>query len=447
MSGRVILIDDEKHLRVACTQSLELAGFDVHSFSSAAGALDEVNTQWPGVIVSDVRMASMDGLTLMGLALERDPELSVILITGHGDVAMAVNAMRDGAYDFIEKPFAPEILVDAVQRALDKRRLILENRNLRDALDRGSPLERMIIGESKDTQRLRAQITDYAATDADVLVFGETGTGKELVARALHEMSPRAAQKFVPVNCGALPESIIESELFGHERGAFTGAGQTRVGKFEYADGGTVFLDEIESMPIELQARLLRVLEDRTVVRLGANEEIPFDVRVIAATKADLLEASRKGKFREDLFYRLNVLEITVPPLRDRRDDIEPLILHFFEQAKARFKKSVSDVDPAILAQLNTEDWPGNVRELKNSIMRYALGQESQESEVETDHSEETKTEKAPEILPEKLATVEADIIQACLAKHGYKLKPTYEELGISRKTLYEKMKRYGIIT
>ncbi|MBT6428971.1 MAG: sigma-54-dependent Fis family transcriptional regulator, partial [Rhodospirillaceae bacterium] len=249
MTGRVILIDDEEHLRMACSQSLELAGFEVQSFSSAAGALDEVNTQWPGVIVTDVRMAAMDGLTLMAMVLERDAELSVILITGHGDVTMAVQAMRDGAYDFIEKPFAPEMLVDSVRRALDKRQLILENRNLRDALDSGSPLERLIIGESKASQQLRARIADFAATDADVLVYGETGTGKELVARSLHELSPRSAEKFVPVNCGAIPESIIESELFGHERGAFTGAGHTRIGKFEYANGGTVFLDEIESMP------------------------------------------------------------------------------------------------------------------------------------------------------------------------------------------------------
>jgi two-component system C4-dicarboxylate transport response regulator DctD len=444
MNGRVVLIDDEKHLRVACTQSLELAGFDVHSFPSAAGALDEVNSQWPGVIVTDVRMAAMDGLTLMATALERDPELSVILITGHGDVAMAVQAMRDGAYDFIEKPFAPEVLVDSVRRALDKRRLILENRTLRSALERGSPVERLIIGESNETQKLRAQIADYAATDADVLVYGETGTGKELVARALHELGPRADQKFVPVNCGALPDTIIESELFGHEKGAFTGANQTRIGKFEYADGGTVFLDEIESMPIELQARLLRVLEERTVVRLGSNEEIPFDVRVIAATKTNLRNAADDGRFREDLYYRLNVLEIAVSPLRDRRDDIEPLTLHFFEQAKARFKKSLDAMDPATVTQFKTQDWPGNVRELKNSIMRYALGQDTDPANDSQDTSE---AESPPAILPDKLATVEADIIQACLAKHGYKLKPTYEELGISRKTLYEKMKRYGIIT
>ena len=444
MTGHVILIDDEKHLRVACTQSLELAGFDVSSFSSAAGALDEVNTQWPGVIVTDVRMAAMDGLTLMAIALERDPELSVILITGHGDVAMAVQAMRDGAYDLIEKPFAPELLVDSVRRAQEKRRLILENRNLRDALASGSPLDRLIIGESKASQNLRARIADFATTDADVLIRGETGTGKELVARALHELSSRSARKFVPVNCGALPEAIIESELFGHEKGAFTGAAQTRIGKFEYADGGTVFLDEIESMPIELQARLLRVLEDRTVVRLGANEEIPFDVRVIAATKGDLLHAAAQGSFREDLFYRLNVLEIAIPPLRDRRDDIEPLVLHFFEQAKARFKRDHSAVDRETMSWLKTQEWPGNVRELKNTVMRYALGQDLEGVPRQDDGGE---TESVAKILPEKLATVEADIIRDCLAKHDYKLKLAYEELGISRKTLYEKMKRYGIIT
>jgi two-component system C4-dicarboxylate transport response regulator DctD len=443
MTGTVILIDDEKHLRAACTQSLELAGFSVDSYSGAVGALDIVNSQWLGVIVSDVRMPGMDGMALLSAALERDSEIPVVLITGHGDVPMAVQAMRDGAYDFIQKPFAPEVLVDAVRRALDKRRLILENRNLRDALDSGSPLERLIIGESEATQHLRAQIADFAVTDADVLIFGETGTGKELVARALHEMGPRSGHKFVPVNCGALPDTIIESELFGHEKGAFTGASQTRIGKFEYADGGTIFLDEIESMPVELQARLLRVLEERTVVKLGSNDEIPFDVRVIAATKSDLQSAANKGEFREDLYYRLNVLEITIPPLRDRPDDIEPLILNFFEQAQSRFKRSVDDIDPATMSQFKSHAWPGNVRELKNSVMRYVLGQGR---EPVSGAGEDERDDAPAEILPEQLATFEADVIQACLAKHGYKLKPTYEELGISRKTLYEKMKRYGII-
>jgi two-component system C4-dicarboxylate transport response regulator DctD len=444
MTGKVIFIDDEKHLRLACSQSLELAGFNVDSFSSADGALDQVTVQWPGVIVSDVRMVGTGGMELMSQALDRDPEIPVILITGHGDVPMAVQAMREGAYDFIEKPFAPEVLVDAVRRALDKRYLVLENRELRVALESNSPLERVIVGQSGVAEALRVQVTTFAATDADVLVSGETGTGKELVARALHDLSPRSEEKFVPVNCGALPETIIESELFGHEKGAFTGASQTRIGKFEYADGGTLFLDEIESMPIDLQARLLRVLEDRTIVRLGANNEVPVDVRVIAATKVDLAAAGVNGTFRDDLYYRLNVLNVLVPPLRDRTEDILPLARHFVEQARIRFGRAVEDFDPATLACLLAHDWPGNLRELKNSMMRYALGQGLGESFGEAGIGGSIGTSTS---LAGQVALYEAGIIASCLIRNAHKLKPTYEELGISRKTLYDKIRKYGIAT
>lgn len=442
MTRNVIFIDDEKHLRAACSQSLELAGFEVDSFASADGALDGIDTRWPGVIVTDVRMAGVGGLELMAQALDRDPELPIILITGHGDVSMAVQAMRDGAYDFIEKPFAPQVLVDTVTRALEKRVLVLENRTLRDALQDGSPLERMIVGQSAASDALRTQVKTFAVTDADVLIFGETGTGKEPAARALHELSPRSHQKFVPVNCGALPETIIESELFGHEKGAFTGAGQRRIGKFEYADGGTLFLDEIETMPLDLQPRLLRVLEDRKIVRLGSNEEIPIDVRVVAATKIDLHEASRGGAFREDLYYRLNVLNLAIPPLRDRPEDIAPLTLHFLEQAKARFNRAVPDVDPVTMAQLRTHRWPGNIRELKNNVMRYALGQGFESIATGYDPGMSPPVSGG---LAEQMANLESQVIQSCLSRHGNKLKPTYEELGISRKTLYDKMKKYGL--
>ncbi|MGB0631422.1 MAG: sigma-54-dependent transcriptional regulator [Alphaproteobacteria bacterium] len=441
MSGQVIFVDDEEHLRTALSQALELAGFGVESHASADGALDRIDRRWPGVVVSDVRMAGMNGLELLSVVLERDPDLPVILITGHGDVPMAVQAIRDGAYDFIEKPFAPETLVEAVSRAVEKRHLVMENRALRESLNGTSVLETMIVGASDATNRLRADVESFAQTDADVLVHGETGTGKELVARALHQLSPRADAPFVPVNCAALPESLIESELFGHEKGAFTGAHDTRVGKFEHADGGTLFLDEIESMPLELQGRLLRVLEDRHIVRLGANDEIPVDVRVIAATKADL-KNSDAGSFREDLYYRLNVLSIRILPLRERKEDIPALMAHFLEQAAMRFKRPLRLLEPGDLLLLSHYPWPGNIRELKNAALRYALGQGLNLSDGDADS--QTLTPSAAS-LAEQVADFEKRRILQSLDRNGQKLKATYEELGISRKTLYDKIRKYGI--
>lgn len=441
MSGQVIFVDDEEHLRTACSQALELAGFDVESHATAALALNRIDSNWPGVLVTDVKMAGMTGLELMAATLERDPELPVILITGHGDVPMAVDAMRDGAYDFIEKPFASEILVDAVRRAADKRKLVLENRALRETLGGISRLENMIVGTTRAAAGLRNDVTNLAATDADVLIKGETGTGKELVARALHQFSPRADRNFVPINCAALPETLIESELFGHVRGAFTGANENRVGKFEHASGGTLFLDEIESMPLDLQGRLLRVLEDRVVVPLGANDEIPVDVRVIAATKSDL-KPDTGAAFREDLFYRLNVLSIDVPPLRDRKDDIAPLMMHFIDQAALRFKRTAPEIGPAEIAVLTSHSWPGNVRELKNAAMRFALGQGLAMDGSVAAHGSEGKTDQP---LAEQVGNFEKSVIAACLERHGYKLKPSYEELGVSRKTLYDKIRKYEL--
>jgi two-component system, NtrC family, C4-dicarboxylate transport response regulator DctD len=441
MNGQVIFVDDEEHLRNACSQALELAGFEVESHASAVLALNRIDSGWPGVLVTDVKMAGMTGLELMATTLERDPELPVILITGHGDVPMAVDAMRDGAYDFIEKPFASDILVDAVRRAADKRKLVMENRALRETLSGASRLEHMIVGNTAAAVALRNDVTNLATTDADVLIRGETGTGKELVARALHQLSPRADRNFVPINCAALPESIIESELFGHVRGAFTGANETRIGKFEHAGGGTLFLDEIESMPLDLQGRLLRVLEDRTVVRLGANEEIPVDVRVIAATKTDL-KAESGTSFREDLFYRLNVLAIEVPPLRNRKDDILPLMMHFLDQAAVRFKRTPPDMRAQDIAELASHAWPGNVRELKNAAMRFALGQGFGMNDAVRLNGAGPADD---EHLADQVAGFEKSVILNCLERHGYKLKPSYEELGVSRKTLYDKIKKYDL--
>ena len=319
-------------------------------------------------------MPGMDGLELMRRIREGDKGLPVIIITGHGDVPMAVKALRDGAYHFIEKPFASERLVEVARHALDKRKLVLENRRLRSELAGYTGLDQKLVGRTRAMNHLREQIHNFARTDADILILGETGTGKELVARALHEHSPRAKGKFIAINCGALPENIIESELFGHVKGAFTGASSDRTGKFEYANGGTVLLDEIESMPFHLQVKLLRVLQERKIERLGANIEQDVDIRILAATKSDLKADSAAGTFREDLFYRLNILSLEIPPLRQRREDI-PLLFHHFLSVYAkqysRENEPEADIPTSILEALMAYNWPGNVRELQNCTLRY----------------------------------------------------------------------------
>ena len=442
MNSDVILIDDEPHLLESGKQSLELAGLTVECHAAADGALMNITASSPCIIVSDVRMPGHSGLELMARALAIDPQIPVILITGHGDIPMAVQAIRDGAYDFIEKPFAPGSLVNSVQRALEQRRLVLDNRALRDALTQGSLLERSLVGKNPEVIQLRERIVSFGGADADVLITGETGTGKELVARSLHEASPRSKARFVAINCGALPETIIESELFGHEAGAFTGAVKTRLGKFEYASGGTLFLDEIESMPLDLQARLLRVLEERSVVRLGSNEERSVDVRVVAATKEDLRGAVDRGSFREDLYYRLNVLTLSIPPLRRRQDDVPLLFAHFLANTETRLKREVTRPQPGDLALLVAHDWPGNVRELENVAMRFALG-------LGIDFGQTNGLAIGTDLngmpLADQLAGLEQLILRRTLSDCGGCMRQCYERLGISRKTLYDKLRKYGI--
>jgi two-component system C4-dicarboxylate transport response regulator DctD len=444
MTADVILIDDEPHLLESVGQSLELAGLSVECHSSGDGALRNIGRLSRSIIVTDVRMPAVGGLDVMAAALAIDPQIPVILITGHGDVPMAVRAIRDGAYDFIEKPFASDHLVASVRRALEQRRLVLDNRALRDALTQTSSIERTLVGRDPKINRLRERIISFAEADADVLINGETGTGKEVVARALHDVSPRREGPFVAINCGALPAAIIESELFGHEAGAFTGAVRSRIGKFEYAAGGTLFLDEIESMPLDLQARLLRVLEQRSIVRLGSNQEIPIDVRVVAATKEDLREAGGRGTFREDLYYRVNVLTLAIPPLRERRNDIPLLFTHFLARCETRLKRKVASPGSMDYALLIAHDWPGNVRELENVATRFALGLgidfAKSGGEAASNGSEQPS-------LVDQLATLEQLILRRTLAECGGSMRRCYERLGMSRKTLYDKLKKYGIST
>lgn len=431
----VLLIDDEEALRGSLSQGLELTGQDVFASGRPESALERINRDFYGVLVTDIRMPGTDGFQVMKNAFEIDPALPVVLITGHGDVPLAVEAMRAGAYDFLEKPFSVAHLASVVERALDKRRLVLENRKLREELADRTGLESRLVGRTPAMDLLRKNVMALAATDADILILGETGSGKEVVARALHDEGPRKDKPFVALNCGALPAEIIESELFGHEKGAFTGASGQRIGKLEHAHGGTVFLDEIESMPLELQVKLLRVIETRTIERLGSNKAIELDVRFVAATKEDLEAAGKAGRFRLDLFYRLNVVNVEIPPLRDRIEDIPLLFRHLAVEARARYRREIPDIGELYLADLMARDWPGNVRELRNVADRFVLGLEQQSNPQSSNGSS----------LFEQIATYERALIAAELKRNDGVIKPTYENLGLSRKALYEKMRKYGL--
>lgn len=433
-----ILIEDEQAVRLATAQTLELGGFRVHACSSAEQAQPWLQPGFAGVVVTDVRLPGQSGLDLLAQIVALDPDLPVILMTGHGDVSMAVEAMRAGAYDFIEKPFAAERLMDTVRRAQEKRSLILENQRLKAAWT-GHPDMPSLIGQSAAIERVRMLIRSVGPTAADILINGQTGSGKEVVARQLHGASGRKGP-FVAINCGALPETVFESEIFGHEAGAFTSAQKRRIGKLEYANGGTVFLDEIESMPVTLQVKLLRVLQERRLERLGGNESIEIDCRIIAASKADLLQLSAQGMFREDLYYRIGVVTIDLPRLVDRREDIPLLLAHFVQGAAIRYQRPVPQWSAAQMAQWQARDWPGNVRELRNFADRLVLGV------VEEGRTASFTAAKADAgNLPQQVDAYERMLIAEALAASDNSVAAAAEALGVPKKTLYDKLKKYQL--
>jgi two-component system C4-dicarboxylate transport response regulator DctD len=438
---QVLLIDDDEHLRQALAQTLDLAGLYVETLADARGVAARIGADWPGVVVSDIRMPGIDGLELLRQLHEQDPDLPVLLITGHGDVPLAVQAMRAGAYDFLEKPFASEALLDGVRRALELRRLVLENRSLRLALADRNELGARLIGQSAPMLRLREQVGALAAINTDVLILGETGAGKEVVARALHDLSARKKGPFVAINAGALAESVVESELFGHEPGAFTGAQKRRIGKFEFANGGTLFLDEIESMSPDVQVKLLRLLQERVVERLGGNQLIPLDIRVIAATKEDLRVAADQGRFRADLYYRLNVAPLRIPPLRERGADILLLFQQHAEAAAQRHGLPSRELQAGQRAQLLSHAWPGNVRELQNAAERFAMG-----LDIGLDLPGGVALSEASEqSLGERVEAYERALIAAEMAKGHGSLRSLSEALGLPRKTLHDKLRKHGL--
>lgn len=436
----VIFVDDDPDLRRAASQALRLAGFDVRAFEAAEPALAAIDAGLEGPVVTDIRMPRMSGLQLFERIRAIDPEIPVLLVTGHGDVELAVAALKDGAYDFISKPFDAERLATSVAHAAEKRRLVMENRRLRAAAE-AAPADLPLLGEAPAIRRLRETIRQVADADVDVLVLGETGSGKEVVARLLHDWSRRGARNFVALNCGALPETVLESELFGHEAGAFTGADRKRVGRIEHASGGTLFLDEIESCPAAIQVKLLRVLETREVEPLGTNDRRKLDLRVVAATKTDLGDPAARGGFREDLYYRLNAVTLRIPPLRERAADVPLLFAHYLRRAAERFRRDPPPITAAMRDHLARHDWPGNVRELVHYAERATLGILGVGEE---------EPEPAPALagegsLPDRVERFEAELIRAALRAHRGDARATIDALGVPRKTFYDKLKRHGI--
>jgi len=446
----ILVVEDEEAQRRLIVEILERAGNELRSAGNVDEALQAIDEEVPDLVLCDWRMPGRDGGELLAEVRRRGLGCGFIVMTAYGSIAHAVEAVRLGADDYLGKPFEREALLLAVHRVLKTRRLESENRRLREVVGDDHRFGRLIGGTSV-MKRLYRTIEKVASTDATVLVSGESGTGKELVARTLHRSSPRGEAAFVAVNCAAIPESLIESELFGHEKGTFTGAHRQRQGKFEEADGGTLFLDEIASMPLPLQAILLRVLQERRITRLGGSGEIEVDVRVVAASNRDLPQLVKDGRFREDLFYRLNVVAVELPPLRDRRDDVPLLARAFLQEASARHGREVGSLPPAIVRLLMDYGWPGNVRELANAVERLVLLAEDEGLSLEdlpAPIRETADSKAAPVRLPaEGLAwdAMEESLLRQALERASGNRAAAARLLGLSYKAFLYRLEKFGL--
>lgn len=442
---KVLVIDDEESMRAGCSQTLSQDGYRVQTAADGIRGLEMAQKESFDLIILDLRMPGMDGTEVLAKLKEYDPNILVIVITGYATIESAVEAMKRGAYDFLPKPFSPETLLAITRRAAQSRRLALENVCLRLELD-----ERMgpdaVIGRCPAMMELAEWVRKVAPTDSTVLICGETGVGKELVAKAIHRHSPRRHKPFVVVDCGALVETLFESELFGHVKGSFTGAIETTYGKFELANGGTVFLDEIANVGSNMQAKLLRVIQEQEVIKVGSSQKVEVDVRIIAATNKDLAKEMSEGNFREDLFYRLNVVPIHLPPLRDRKEDIPALAQYFLEKFSEKRKRNVTGISPEAMRALEAYDWPGNVRELENAIERAVV---MADGEIITPRDllyyGTTRPLDSGSAERGRLVEMEKEeIVRALKQFNGHKNK-TAEYLGMNRKTLREKIRKYRI--
>jgi DNA-binding NtrC family response regulator len=439
---KILVVDDEPIVRESLSDWLKDAGYEVFTAENGRKALDLMENEKPNIMITDMVMPGMDGIELMRRAKQIQPDIEVIIITAYGSVPTAIAAMKEGAYDYIEKPFCPERAELLVKKLAEHQELVEENLSLRQKLEDRYRFEN-IIAKSSKMQRVIEVIKVVAKSNATVLITGESGTGKELVARAIHSQSHRRNKPFVAVSCAALPESLLESELFGHEKGSFTGAYAQKKGKFEFANGGTLFLDEIGEMSANIQVHLLRVLEEKEFTRVGGNDPIKVDVRVISATNKDLRKAIEKQEFREDLYYRLNVVNIELPPLRERKEDVPLLAEHFLNTFASENRKEVTGFTPEALEFLLDYGWPGNVRELENAIERAVIL--AKDSLIAAADFPQENLSLAYSTTPRKnLKEVEKTHLLNVLRETGGNYSEAARILGISRMTLYNKAKEYG---
>ncbi len=448
MGNRILIIEDESSMRVGLSHLLITSGYDVKASSDGNEGMSLIRDGDFDLVITDMRLPGCDGMEILRYTKEISPDTGVIIITAYAEVKTAVEAMKEGAFDYISKPFTNEEILIIVERYFKFKNLEDEVIKLKRYLTE-DPYFEGIIGVSSVMRDLFDRIRSVSDTDVTVLIYGESGTGKELVANAIHNLSTRKNKPFVKINCAAIPESLFESELFGHEKGAFTGATMLRKGKFEVADGGSIFFDEIGDMPLGLQAKLLRVIEDHTVTRLGGYEPLRVDVRCIFATSKNLRELVNSGRFREDLYYRINVIPLYIPPLRERREDIPHLIKHFLEEFSRKFLRPLPHITPQANQILLDYDYPGNVRELKHAIERAVILSRNGLITEKDLPEEMLSNSKKPVIIDSSLrkniSSYEREFILSVLKKTGGKKVEAARLLGISRKSLWKKLKEYNI--
>jgi DNA-binding NtrC family response regulator len=450
----ILIVDDKSSMRKVLRQTLEGDPHQILEAEDGEKALDIVKTKHVDVIITDIKMPKVDGMTLLRMIKELDSEIVVIIMTAYGTIETAVEAMKLGAYDYITKPFSTEQVKLTVEKAVERQKLVYENKYLREKLNDQYNYKR-IVGNSPSMQPVYELIDKVAPTDTAVLIRGDSGTGKELVAHAIHFNSRRKDKPFIKVNCAVLAEGVLESELFGHERGSFTGAAGKRIGRFELASGGSIFLDEIGDISLATQVKLLRVLQEKEFERVGGTDNIRADVRVIAATNKNLEEGIKKGQFREDLFFRLNVVPIIVPPLRERREDIERLAMHFLNRYGLEANKKINKIDKKALDLLTRYSWPGNVRELENAVQRAVVlsdGDTIYPSNLPLDIQSFQKDETVHYLgenasLTEKVENYEKELILKSMEKASHVQTKAAKLLDINRTALIYKLKKYGLLT